>query len=165
VLKPLADEAPASAAVRELFGLTLYRIGRWLEALKQFEAFHALGGSYDQHPTMMDCHRALGRHAQVDELWRELGEASPSAELMTEGRIVKAGSLADRGDLGEAVRILDAAAKKIDRPRPYHLRLWYALADLYERAGELPAARDMFGRVVRHDREFFDAAERQAALG
>jgi len=33
------------------------------------------------------------------------------------------------------------------------------------RAGEVPAARDMFGRVVRHDREFFDAVERQAALG
>lgn len=165
VLKPLADEAPASPAVRELYGLTLYRMGRWREAFKQLEAFHTLSGSYDQHPTMMDCDRAMKRHQQVDELWLELGEASPSAELMTEGRIVKAGSLADRGELREAIRLLEGPAKKIDRPRPYHLRQWYALADLYERAGEVPAARDMFGRVVRHDREFFDAVERQAALG
>ena len=117
VLKPLADEAPASAAVRELFGLTLYRMGRWRDAIKQLEAFHALSGSFDQHPTRMDCYRALGRHAQVDELWLDLGEASPSAELMTEGRIVKAGSLADRGDLGEAVRTLDARGQE-DRPAP-----------------------------------------------
>lgn len=165
VLKPLADEAPASAAVRELYGLTLYRMGRWRESFKQLEAFHTLSGSYDQHPTMMDCQRALGRHSQVDELWSDLGEASPSAELMTEGRIVKAGSLADRGELRDAIRLLEGPAKKIERPRQHHLRQWYALADLYERAGEMPVARDMFARIVRHDREFFDAVERQAALG
>ena len=33
----------------------------------------------------------------VEELWDELRQASPSAELVMEGRIVMAGSLADRG--------------------------------------------------------------------
>ena len=38
-------------------------------------------------------------------LWAELREVSPSAELVTEGRIVAAGSLADRGEDGHpAVR-------------------------------------------------------------
>ncbi|MHB1445819.1 MAG: tetratricopeptide repeat protein [Acidimicrobiales bacterium] len=165
ILKPLSEEAPGSAAVRELYGLTLYRMGRWRDAIKQLEAFHTLSGSYDQHPTMMDCHRALGRHAQVDSLWNDLGDASPSAELMTEGRIVRAGSLGDRGDLQGAIRLLDPSAKRVDRPREHHLRLWYALADLYERAGEMPAARDLFGLILRYDRGFFDAAERQTALG
>lgn len=164
VLKPLAEETPASPAIRELYGLTLYRMGRWREALKQLEAFHALTGSYDQHPTMADCARALGRHQDVDRLWSELGEASPSAELMSEGRMVKAGSLADRGDLPSAIRLLEAPARKVSRPRDHHLRTWYALADLYEKAGEVPTARELFGRIVRHDRSFFDAAERQSAL-
>lgn len=165
ILKPLSEEAPAAAAVRELHGLTLYRMGRWREAVKELEAFHALTGSFDQHPTMADCQRALGRHGEVDRLWEELGEASPSAELVAEGRIVRAGSMADRGDLVGAIRLLESSVRKVDRPREYHLRLWYALADLYERAGEIPAAREIFTRILRQDRSFFDVAERQAALG
>jgi len=165
ILRELADEAPAAASVRELYGLTLYRMGRWREAIKQLEAFHQLTRSYDQHPTMADCYRALKRHREVDRLWRELAEASPSAELVTEGRIVAAGSRADRGDLAGAISMLEAPARRITRPREHHLRLWYALADLYERAGEIPAARDVFGRILRNDRSFFDAAERLAALG
>jgi tetratricopeptide (TPR) repeat protein len=140
-------------------------MGRWREALRELEAFHALTGSFDQHPAMMDCQRALGRHGEVERLWEELGDASPGADLVTEGRIVRAGSMADRGDIAGAARLLESAARKVDRPREHHLRLWYALADLYERAGELPKAREIFGRILRHDRSFFDTAERQAGLG
>jgi hypothetical protein len=50
------------------------------------------------------------------------------------------------------------------RPRPHHLRTWYALGDLYERAGETPKARGLFARVLAHDAEFFDTAERLAKL-
>jgi len=165
ILKPLADEAPASPAVRELYGLTLYRLGRWREALRSLGAFHELTGSFDQHPTMADANRALGRIKEVERLWDELREASPSAELVTEGRIVMAGACADRGDVTGAIRLLEPAAKKITRPKEFHLRLWYALADLYEKAGEVPAARDLFQRILRHDRAFFDTAERLSGLG
>ncbi|HZU72638.1 MAG TPA: hypothetical protein VE990_07680 [Acidimicrobiales bacterium] len=165
ILRTLAQEAPASASVRELYGLTLYRISRWREALRQFKAFHDLTGAYDQHPAMEDCHRALRQWPSVDRLWEELREASPSAELVTEGRIVAAESRADRGDVAGAIRMLEPSARKITQPKEHHLRLWYALADLYERAGELPAARDLFGRILRQDRAFFDAAERLSSLG
>jgi hypothetical protein len=47
----------------------------------------------------------------------------------------------------------------------HHLRLWYALADLYERAGEIPKARDLFLKVRRQDASFADVAERLASLG
>ncbi|HET6812214.1 MAG TPA: tetratricopeptide repeat protein [Acidimicrobiales bacterium] len=164
ILKELAADVPASPAVRELYGLTLYRQARWREALRELGAFHDLTGSYDQHPTMADANRALGRHAEVARLWEELREASPSAELVIEGRIVAAGSRADQGDLPGAIRLLEGAARKVTRPRDHHLRLWYALADLYERAGEVPAARELFQRIVRNDRAFFDAVERLAAL-
>ncbi len=100
ILGPLARRAPGSAAVRELHGLTLYRLGRWAAAAKELEAFRQLTGSTEQHPVLADCYRALRRYDDVEALWDELREASPSAELVAEGRIVVAGSLADRGELG-----------------------------------------------------------------
>ena len=36
--------APEVAAVRELYGLTLYRLGRWREAVRELRAFHDLTG-------------------------------------------------------------------------------------------------------------------------
>ena len=164
ILKPLAAAAPSSAAVRELHGLTLYRMGKWAEATRELEAFHQLTGSLDQHPVLADCHRALGHWRAVQDVWDELRRASPSADLVTEGRIVMAGALADRGDLPAAIRMLERAAAPRRQPRTHHVRLWYALADLYERAGEVPRARELFRRVLAHDPGFVDVAERLAAL-
>ncbi|HTX63621.1 MAG TPA: tetratricopeptide repeat protein, partial [Acidimicrobiales bacterium] len=50
-------------------------------------------------------------------------------------------------------------------PSDRHLRQWYALADLYERAGDLPRARELFERVARVDHEAYDVLERLDALG
>ena len=165
MLAPIATEAPGSALVRELYGLTLYRLGKYKEAVRELEAFReATQGSTEQHPVLSDCYRALKRYAMVDELWEELRETSPTAELVTEGRIVAAGSLADRGRLADAVRVLERGWKPPQKPKPHHLRRAYALADLYERAGDLPRARVQFAYVARADPSFVDVAERLAAL-
>ena len=42
----------------------------------------------------------------------------------------------------------------------HHLRLWYALADLEERAGNLAAPVSSSDRVRRHDPDFADVALR-----
>lgn len=163
ILRPLARALSTAPAVRELYGLTLYRLGRWQLALQELEHYRVISGSYDQFPVMMDCQRALHLHGAVDELWEELRQASPSAEVVAEGRIVMAGSLADRGDLPGAIALLgrDIAIRK---PRLHHLREWYALADFYERAGDVPRARDLFGRVDAADPEAFDTRDRLRAL-
>ncbi|HVL92493.1 MAG TPA: hypothetical protein VM264_04035 [Acidimicrobiales bacterium] len=165
LLRPLVGQAPSSSAVRELLGLTLYRQARWKEAIRELEAFVSLSGSLDQHPVLADCHRALGHWDAVAQLWRELRAASPSAELVAEGRIVAAGALADQGQVGAALRLLESSASLGRRPRLHQLRLSYALADLYERAGETARARELFGAIVARDATFADAAERRAALG
>ena len=72
---------------------------------------------------LADAHRALGNWADVDALWAELGEASPSAELVVEGRIVVAGAKADQGDLTSAIRLLEQNWKPPKRPMGHHLRL------------------------------------------
>jgi tetratricopeptide (TPR) repeat protein len=164
LLRPLAEQAPRAAGVRELLGLTLYHLGRWRAAAAELEALGQLTGSLEQEPVVADCDRALGRHDAVERRWEALRRASPRAEILAEGRLVMAGSLADRGRLDDAIGLLAPYEPDRARPRESHLRTWYALADLYERAGDLPRARALFRRLVNRDAEFFDAAERLAAL-
>jgi tetratricopeptide (TPR) repeat protein len=101
----------------------------------------------------------------VDELWSELKAASPAPEVMAEGRVVVAGSLADRGEMTEAISLLVKASRRPPKVRVHHLRQWYALADLYDRAGNPIEARRWFREVARVDPTFVDVAERLAALG
>lgn len=166
ILRPLSKEAPGVPAVRELTGLALYASGQWAAAAKELEAFGSLTGSVEQHPVLADCYRAVKRYPKVAELWEELREASPSAPLVSEGRIVAAGALADQGDIRGAIRLLERGPVRPRRsPGLHHARLWYALADLYERAGDAPKARELFGRVVAVEPGLADAAERLVALG
>jgi tetratricopeptide (TPR) repeat protein len=164
-LRALRDAYPDAAGVRELLGLVDYRLGHYVVGAQELEAFVALSGSVEQHPVLMDCYRAQRRYGEVERLWQELSEVSPSAEVVTEGRIVAAGALADQGDTRAAIALLERKAADSKRPQPHHLRLWYALADLYERAGELPRARELFERISRREPDFVDVAERLAALG
>jgi hypothetical protein len=165
LLKPLAERAPGSAAVRELYGLTLYRLGQWRAAARELEAFRALTGSTEQLPVLADCYRALKRYDRVDQLWEELAAASPSAEAVAEGRIVAAGALADRGELDRAIKFLETGQKPGKRMRTHHIRLTYALADLVERSGDIPRARQLFRRAAEADPDFADVSNRLRTLG
>ncbi len=164
-LRDLARAMPAAASVRELYGLTLYRLGRWKEALRELQAFVELSGSVDQHPVLADCERALGNHARVEVLWSELRTAGAGSDVLAEGRLVMAGSLADRGRFADAIALVEPAAlRAVRKPLDRHVRQWYSLADLYERSGDLPRARDLFRKVVDADPDLSDALERLAAL-
>jgi tetratricopeptide (TPR) repeat protein len=165
LLRPLIEEAPDVAAIQELTGLCLYRQEKWAEALRHLDRFVELTGSVEQHPVLSDCHRALRHYGQVKDLWEELSASSPSAELVAEGRIVMSGSLADQGSLREAIALMERAPLSTKRPKPHHLRMWYVLADLYERAGDVPRARELFSRIAGHEPEFADVDSRIAALG
>ncbi|HRW41791.1 MAG TPA: tetratricopeptide repeat protein [Microthrixaceae bacterium] len=163
VLAPVVAEVPDLAEARELYGLTLYRLGRWREAVRELDAFVELtGGSTEQHPVLADCRRALGQYSRVEELWEELRTSSPSGPLVNEGRIVAAGALADQGRLADAIALLGKGFRIPKRPMDHHLRRAYALADLYERSGDVPQARLLFTQVARAEPDFLDAAERAA---
>jgi hypothetical protein len=164
ILRSLADEVPSSAAVRELYGLVLYRTGQWAQASRQLEAYRQLSRSYDQHPVLADCYRALRRYDDAEAIWAELREASPSGDLIAEGRIVAAGARADQGDLSGAIDLLERGRRRVSNPQRRHVRQWYALADLHERAGDLPRARELFARVAAADPEAFDVRQRLQSL-
>jgi tetratricopeptide (TPR) repeat protein len=168
ITKNLVDQVPESAAARELHGLVCYRLGRWTQAIGHLEAARRLDDDdTSQVPVMMDCHRALHRHRRVAALWEELRASSPSPDILAEGRMVLASDLADQRKLNAAVEVLATAgaAKNLRHPSERHIRQWYVLADLYERAGDAAHARELFGRVAAADPELADAADRYAALG
>lgn len=164
ILRPLRDRHPDSPDVRQLLGIAQYRLGRWKAAQKELEAFVELTGATVTHPVLMDCARAQRRYRRVEALWAELKASSPGADVVAEGRIVAAGCLADQNRLREAIELLEKGPLSAKRPAEHHLRMWYALADLYERAGDLPAARTLFRRVSSADPGFVDVAGRLAAL-
>ena len=164
ILKPLAELVPDEPTIRELNGLTLYRLGRWRLAVGELTAYAERTDSTDQHPVRADCPRALGQHPSVERLWEELGEVSPDAATVAEGRIVYAGSLADQGRLADAIKVLEGGSLGSKTLKEHHLRMRYALADLYDRAGESQAARRPFEAVVGADPEFFDVRDRLRQL-
>ncbi|MET0421340.1 MAG: tetratricopeptide repeat protein [Acidimicrobiia bacterium] len=164
IVRPLREQVPDSPSVRELVGLCHYRLGNYAAAAKELEAYAELSGSVDQNPVLMDCYRAQRRWKKVDAAWTELADVSPSAEAVAEGRIVYAGALADQGKLTLALNSLRKRGANVRDPKEHHLRLWYALADLEERAGNHAVARDLFDRVRRAEPGYADVAERRAAL-
>lgn len=166
ILTPMAKEFGDVFAVREMLGLCLYRAGQWKTALQQLEAAQELNpGWVFNHAVIEDCHRALGQHEAVARYWGELAEASPHAEVLAEGRIVMAGSLADQGNLDEALELMGKAASDAKSPSEYHLRQWFVIGDLHDRMGNTLLARRFFERIAQHDPGFVDVAERLATLG
>jgi tetratricopeptide (TPR) repeat protein len=166
-IKPVAEETPSVAAVRELTGLAAYRSAKWREAVRHLEAYGTMTDSAEHLPVLMDCQRALHKPKKVADLWTALRQSSPEPDVLAEGRIVAAASLAEGGDLKGAIAMLATAgaSKALRNPSNRHIRQWYLLGDLYERAGDVPRARELFERVLRVDREAYDVADRLIGLG
>jgi tetratricopeptide (TPR) repeat protein len=165
--KAVLGGAPTVASMSKVAGLAAYRLGRWREAIRHLESYDEVSHEADLVPTMMDCYRALGRTNKVAELWTDLRRSSPGTEVVAEARIVGAGALADSGDLGGAISLLTmgGTTKTLRNPAERHIRQWYALGDLYERAGDVPRARELFMRVARSDPDAYDVRIRLEALG
>lgn len=163
-IKPVVDAAPELDAARELYGLILYRLGRWRQAAKELRIVAEATGSLDQYPVIADCERALGHLDRVHELWETMRREGVDKEVLVEGRLVMAGALADSGDLDGAIGLLLPSSgnrKHADVPT---LRQWYALANFFELAGDLPRARELFARVAVQAPDLLDAPERLRAI-
>jgi len=167
LLAPLVQDLPDVASIRQLAGLAAYREGRWRDAVRNLEAYQRITGDRSYVPLVMDGLRAQGRRKRVADLWAGFRHDAPNPDVLSEARIVAAETLADGGDLPGGISVLSGsgAGRRVRNPAVRHLRQWYVLADLYERAGDVPAARDFFGRVFHADPDFYDVARRLGALG
>jgi tetratricopeptide (TPR) repeat protein len=165
MVAPLIRQFPGVAAVHELAGLASYRSGRWNQAISELETARALNSSVALLPVLADCYRALRRWVEVEAIWQEVRAASPDHEIAAEARIVVAGSLADRGDLKAAIKLLSGAMRVPKKVREHHLRQWYVLADLCDRAGDTVGAARWFRTIADIDPLYVDVADRLRALG
>jgi tetratricopeptide (TPR) repeat protein len=161
----LLRDLPDVAAVHQVLGLAAYRTGRWRQAVTELETARALRPSVELLPVLGDAYRALRRWRDVERIWEEVRAISPAPDVLAEARIVAAGAEADRGDLHAALRTMERAKQVPKRVRDHHLRQWYVLGDLYDRAGDPLEAARWFEQVARHDAEFVDVGERLRLLG
>ena len=76
-----------------------------------------------------------------------------------------AGAKADQGDLKGALQTMARATQVPKRVRDHHLRQWYVLGDLHDRAGDPLEATRWFELVATHDRDFVDVVDRLRSLG
>ena len=164
LLEVVIKHAPESVSTLELLGLSYYRVGNWLKAISLLERFHNLSDSCDQDPVICDSYRALKRWFEVDATWKRLKIASPSREVMAEGRIVYASSLAERQRLKEGISLLESAIKNDKHSDLVVVRQLYALGRLYEDSGNVSKAKLIYKDIVAFDKSLYDAAERVLAL-
>lgn len=163
---PIAREVPGVAAVHELLGLVAYRSGRWKQAVNELEQAQLLRSNVELLPVLADSYRGLKRWRDVARIWDDIKALSPAAEVLAEGRMVAAGAQADQGDLDGALRTMaKVSSSSPKRVRDHHLRQWYVLGDLHDRAGDPLEAARWFERITHHDRDFVDVPERLRALG
>ena len=163
---PLLSQLSGIAIVHEVAGLSMYRLGRWQDAADQLEIARGLKpAEVVNHPVLADCYRALRRYEKVTELWESMKLMSPPAGLLAEGRIVAAGALADQGELQSAVRMMTHGTSDPHKVQEHHLREWYVLADLYDRAGDVASARRLFVKIQSSEPKFADVADRLNTLG
>jgi hypothetical protein len=165
MVTPLRRDLPQVAAVHEVSGLASYRLGKWRQAAASLELARQLRPDPALLPVLADCYRGLKRWNDVDSVWNDLRSASPTHEVMSEGRIVAAGALADRGELKAAIKLMMAGEKPPKKVRPHHLRQWYVIADLHDRAGDSITASRWFREIAAHDANFADVRDRLRALG
>lgn len=166
LLAALTRQLPSMALVHELAGLCAYRQEKWRTVVNELEATRVLDPSRTSVlPVLADAYRALKRWAKVNDLWEELKGLSPHPEILAEGRIVTAGSLADQGKVSDAIELFGSVLSIPKRVQEYHLRQWYVVADLNDRVGNVVDARRMFDRISKFDRAFADVNERIAQLG
>jgi tetratricopeptide (TPR) repeat protein len=163
--KKARDDAPRSVTAREIYGLALYGLARYPEALAEMQAYRRMSGRADQNHIIADCLRATGRPERSIPLAEEALRSNASDEAKAEAVIVAAAAMADLGRFDEALAMISRARTDENVGRDYVLRLWYVRGDVLARAGRRPEAAAEFRKIVRHDAGAFDAAERLASLG
>lgn len=142
--------SPRSPSVRELLGLSAYRLERWDEALAEMRAYRRLVGDTSYMPAEMDCLRALGRGADVEKTWERFGELGGGRPAEAEARVVYGAFLLDQGRPAEAWAVTRPSRLPPGAP-PYELRRWFIAARAALEIGDAEAAEKLTGAVRRAD--------------
>jgi tetratricopeptide (TPR) repeat protein len=158
-------KAPRSVFVRELLGLAYHHLERWKEAARELSAYKRMSDRHNRDPELADCERALGRPEKAVDILADITVHGLDDDVLSEGLIVAAGAFTDLGRHADAVAMLERGPlRPSGAVEPFHLRLWYALADALEQIGRRPEARSWWDAIYAEDPEFFDVARRRLGV-
>ena len=144
------DLSPRSSAVRELLGLSGYRLGEWREALAELRAYRRLTGDTTHMPVEMDTLRALRRGPDVEKVWASFRELGGNRPTQAEARVVYGSYLLDQGRPAEAWTVTGPTRISPDA-RPYELRVWFVAARSALALGEAETARKLATAIRQID--------------
>jgi len=159
-----------AAAIRELLGLTAYRMERWDEALKELRTFRRLAGDTTHMPIEMDVLRALGRPNDVHKTWELFRELGGSPATDAEARVVFGSFLIDEGEPRAAWSVvqpkrLTKDASEFDRRRWYVASRAAALLGDFATATKIADALDEADASMPGLQELRDEIATLAARG
>ena len=143
LLEEAKESSPRTATIRELMGLSAYRLGRWDVALRELRTFRRLTGESTHMPVEMDVLRALDRPADVEEVWKAFRRIGGERDTEREARVVYGAHLLDVGKDREAWELTNP--KRIGpSPQESELRVWFVAARAAARLGDRRTARRLY---------------------
>jgi predicted Zn-dependent protease len=157
------DLSPRVATIRELLGLSAYRLEQWRTALQELRTFRRLTGETVHMPVEMDSLRALGRPDDVAKAWELYRELGGSRETDDEARVVYASFLLDQGKPRQAWDVI-RPGRLVAEPRDSEVRRWYVAARVAAALGDMVAARQLLTAVQRVDPAFPGLDELEAQI-
>ena len=147
------DLSPRDATIRELIGLSAYRLGRWDIALRELKTFRRLTGDSTHMPVEMDALRALERPEDVETTWTAFQRIGGDRATRDEAKVVYASFLLDRGEDRKAWQV-SGPKKMLGSPTESELRVWYVAARAAHRLGDPQTARRIYEAIERADAAF-----------
>ncbi len=147
------DLASRDATIREILGISAYRVGDWQKALRELRTYRRLSGETTHMPVEMDALRALERPDDVAAVWDEFRKLGGGPAVKKEARVVYASHLIDIGDLETAAELAGSPPKVAD-PWPEDLRLWYVAARIAALQGDKLNARRFADNILLADPSF-----------
>lgn len=145
--------SPREATVRELMGLSAYRLGRWDVALRELRTFRRFTGETTHMPVEMDVLRALDRPSDVESTWTLFRRLGGDRSTSDEAKVVFGSFLLDQDEPKRAWSVTGPKKLRND-VRESELRVWYVAARAASRIGDRATARRIYEAIERTDAAF-----------
>jgi hypothetical protein len=157
------ESAPRDPTMREVIGLSAYRLGRWEQALAELRTFRRLAGDTTHLPVEMDVLRALERDQDVEVAWALLRRLGGERTTMNEARVVYGSFLLDRNRARDAWEVTrpPRIGGEADESE---LRVWYVASRAAARIGDLATARRLYEVIQAEDPAFPGLDDLERAL-
>ena len=152
------------ATIRELLGLSYYRIGDWEAALREMRAFRRLAGETTHMAVEHDALRALGRREDVEKTWRLFKELGGDTWAKSEAKVVFGSFLLEEGRAKEAWPIVKPSRLTADA-QEHTLREWYVAARVASSLGDQATALQIAKAIEKLDVAFPGLEELFSEIG